>query len=93
MEIIRSKSTKERDRPAFMDDMHELIYSVLNPIGIKDISVGVLSAAERINEVTGSIETELFIWVRKQFTIATTHTIHGPENPFAVVPLTEAPIE
>jgi hypothetical protein len=83
---------QRRDRLAFMDDMHELIYSVLSPTEIKDISVGVLQQlTERINEVTGSIETELFIWVRKQFTTATTYTIHGPENPFAMDPELEEP--
>ena len=75
-----------------MDEMHELTYSVLSPTGIKDISVGVLQQpTERINEVTGGIETELFLWVRKQFPMATTHMIHGPEKPFAMDPGLEEP--
>ncbi|OCL09481.1 cytochrome P450 [Glonium stellatum] len=92
MNILRHKSAKEEGRSVLMDEMHEMIYSVLSPTEIKDISVGVLQQlTECINEVTGSIETDLFLWVRSQFTMATTYAIYGPENPFVMNPSLEEP--
>ncbi|OCK79732.1 cytochrome P450 [Lepidopterella palustris CBS 459.81] len=92
MKVLRENGSTNGGQLGFMDSLHEMTYTVLSPEGIKEISDIVLQQlSERINSVTEPIEIDLFLWVRKQFTIATTYTFYGPENPFVIDPSLEQP--
>jgi cytochrome P450 len=90
MAILRNTGTPTK--PGFMSAVHDLIYTSLLPAEIKDMSIDVLAQlTQRLNKVKDGEEGDLFLWVRKQFTVATTHSIYGPENPFALDPSLEGP--
>ncbi|KAF2496755.1 cytochrome P450 [Lophium mytilinum] len=91
MSILRGPDLTQSESP-FMQAVHEIIYTALTPAEIKEMSIDVLAQlTQRLNKVTNGEEGDLFLWVRKQFTVATTHALYGPSNPFALDPSLEAP--
>ncbi|KAF2816431.1 cytochrome P450 [Mytilinidion resinicola] len=91
MSILRGSDRTQSESP-FMQGVHEIIYAALTPAEIKDMSLDVLAQlTQRLNKVTDGEEGDLFLWVRKQFTVATTHALYGPENPLALDPSLEVP--
>lgn len=90
VEVASRNHDEEDGHWGYMSDVHSSTYSVLGPGVDLDRMVRPLleNMMNHFDELSssqsgGAVIIDLFAWVRRTVTAASTYAIYGPENPFA----------
>ncbi|KAF9729618.1 hypothetical protein PMIN06_003273 [Paraphaeosphaeria minitans] len=86
VEAFRDQEAKNAKRPAFMDRIHNTLYSLMGPTEIKHQGNVVLEQISHQLNALPDCDRPLFEWCRGLFVEVTTYAFYGPENPFALSP-------
>lgn len=79
----------DRQKVSYMTDLHKLLYERLGPgPSLDGMNARMLSrVAVALNNIGDIFEVdELWLWLQKTFTVATTYSLYGEHDPFSADP-------
>jgi surface polysaccharide O-acyltransferase-like enzyme len=83
------KDSLDRKVVSYMTELHKLIYERLGPgLSLDEMNARMLSrVAVTLNSISDVLEVEeLWPWLQKTFTLATTYSLYGEHDPFSADP-------
>lgn len=89
MDIASLNHDEEEGRCGYMSDVHSSTYSVLGPgvdldSVVRSLLENMMSHFDEMSDSPGdeAVTIDLFVWVRRTITVASTSAVYGLENPF-----------
>jgi surface polysaccharide O-acyltransferase-like enzyme len=83
------KDSLDRKVVSYMTELHKLIYERLGPgLSLDEMNARMLSrVAVSLHSISDALEAEeLWPWLQKTFTLATTYSLYGKHDPFSADP-------